>query len=250
MESAWFNTIVSVGTISLISLVGAVFLASRDRTNGDEPSALMHFLIALAIGALLGDVFIHLWPEASEQLGMAAAGYLAAGFGVFFLLEKILHWRHSHEPEVAGRIEPYGIMNLVGDGLHNFIDGALIAASYLISVPIGVATTIAVVLHEIPQELGDYAILRTAGFSKGKAIFFNFLSALTAVLGAVIVLISGIDIEATAQYILAFTAGGFIYIAFILLKKLGEELTVARTLAQLVAFGLGTLLMWAITLVE
>lgn len=246
----WTQTIVSVVVVSLISLVGALFLASKDTTDENSDSPLMLFLIALAVGALLGDVFIHLWPEASEQLGAGAAGYLAAGFGLFFLIEKLLHWRHQHGSIKENRIEPYGAMNLIGDGLHNFIDGALIAASYLVSFPIGFATTIAVILHEIPQELGDYAILRSAGFSKQRAVLFNFLSALAAVAGGVIVLASGIDLANTAHYILAFTAGGFIYIAFLLLKKLGEDLTFGKAIGQLAAFGLGALLMWAVKFVE
>ncbi len=246
----WVQTLVSVGIVSLISLVGALFLASQDKTDEDSESLLIHTLIAVAVGALLGDVFIHLWPEAFESLGVSAATYLGAGFAIFFLLEKVLHWRHKHSQSNENAIEPYGIMNLVGDGLHNFIDGALIAAAYVVSLPIGFATTIAVILHEIPQELGDYAILRMAGFSKRKAVFFNFLSALAAVAGGILVLAFGVNIESTASYIIAFTAGGFIYIAFLLLKKLGEDLTFGRAIGQLLAFGVGILLLWVVKFIE
>lgn len=251
MSNAWFATIASVTIVSLVSLVGAMIIAVHDRTSEDEEySSFMHFLIALAVGALLGDTMIHLLPEAFADAGQLASLYVGGGFIVFFVLEKFLHWRHHHQQQVENRIEPVGVMNLFGDGLHNFIDGALIAASYLISFPIGLATTIAVVLHEIPQELGDYAILRSAGFSKRMAIFSNFLSALLAVVGAVAVLLATIDVAATAPLILAFTAGGFIYIVLILLRKLGEEITHSRIVSHIIAIMLGILLMWAITFIE
>ncbi|QQG49622.1 MAG: ZIP family metal transporter [Candidatus Berkelbacteria bacterium] len=251
MSNAWFATIASVTVVSLVSLIGAFVIAVHDRRSEDEEySPFMHFLIALAVGALLGDAMIHLLPEAFAEAGQIASLYVGGGFIVFLILEKFLHWRHHHRQQVKNRIEPVGVMNLVGDGLHNFIDGALIAASYLISFPIGLATTIAVVLHEIPQELGDYAILRSAGFSKRSAIFFNFVSALFAIVGAVVVLSTTINVIATAPLILAFTAGGFIYIVLILLKKLGEELTASRTFGHIASIVLGILLMWALKFIE
>lgn len=227
MDSVWSVSLLSVAVVSLISLIGAVVLARYDRG-----ASHMLVLISLAIGALLGDVFIHLLPEAYEN-GESAAWWIMGGFLVFFIIEKGLHWRHEHEPAEEGQIEPYGVMNLVGDGLHNFIDGALIAASYMVSFPIGIATTVAVVLHEIPQELGDYAILRSAGFSRAKALFWNFMSGVAAILGTILVLVLGINIELTALQILAFTAGGFIYLVMILLKKLEEEIPVHKALCGL-----------------
>jgi zinc and cadmium transporter len=246
MESAWLNTIVSVSFVSLISLIGITVLSRFDRQGGS-----MKFLIALAIGALLGDVVIHILPETYEELGLATAAWLIGGFAIFFMLEKVLHWRHEHVAGAGeGRVEPFGVMNLVADGLHNFIDGALVAASYLISFPIGLATTIAVILHEIPQELGDYAILRSAGFTRSKAIGWNFISALFAIVGAVVVLAAGISIDVSAQKILAFTAGGFLYIVVVLAQRLGEEVPFLRVVANLAGVGLGVALMWLVTFVE
>jgi zinc and cadmium transporter len=245
MESVWSTALLSVSIVSLISLVGAVIISRQDQNH-----AVLRFLIALAIGALLGDVVIHLLPEAYEGLGLGAALWLLGGFVVFLLIEKVLHWRHEHISQSAERIEPYGVMNLIGDGLHNFIDGALIGASYLVSFPIGLATTIAVVLHEVPQELGDYAILRSAGFSRAKALGWNFVSALFAVVGAVVVLFAEIDIEVSAQKILAFTAGGFIYIVVLLVQKLEDEAPLRRTFGQALGVVLGVALMWLITFIE
>ncbi len=249
MINAWVYSLISVVIVSGISLVGALTIAFHDDTE-ESYSPFMHFLIAIAVGALLGDAMIHLLPEAFADVGQQASLYIVGGFIVFFGLEKFLHWRHHHHQHSQDRIEPVGIMNLVGDGLHNFIDGALIAASYLISLPIGIATTLAVILHEIPQELGDYAILRSAGFKKGPAIFFNFLSALTAILGTVVVLLSTFDISATAPLILAFTAGGFLYIVMLLLRKLGEDLTTKRAFSHTVAILIGVAMMWLIKFVE
>lgn len=247
--SVFGYTLLSVLIVSAVSFIGAITIAASEGQTNDEPPAWLQLLIGLAIGALLGDVAIHLLPEAYANIGAQAPIYLIGGFLIFFILEKLLHWRHHHA-SVTSRVEPYGVMNLVGDGLHNFIDGALIAASYLVSFPIGLATTIAVVLHEIPQELGDYAILRSAGFTRKAALGFNFLSALAAVVGAMLVLGLQIDVEAGADKILAFTAGGFLYIVVLLLRKLGEEMTAKRVFGQLVMIGLGFALMWLITFIE
>lgn len=245
METVWTNTLISVVIVSLISLVGVAILARSDREGSP-----MKFLIALAIGALLGDVAIHILPETYEEIGLGAASWLLGGFAVFYLLEKVLHWRHEHASETEDKVEPYGVMNLFADGLHNLIDGALIAASYAISFPIGLATTIAVVLHEIPQELGDYAILRSAGFTKARALGWNFVSALFAIVGAVTVLVIGIDVETSAHQLLAFTAGGFLYIVVLLVQRLGAEVPIIRLLTNLVGVGTGVFLMWLITLIE
>lgn len=245
MDTVWLQTLVSVGIVSLISLVGVTVLARFDREGGP-----IKFLIALAIGALLGDVALHILPESYEELGIVSSWWLLGGFGIFFLLEKVLHWRHEHASEVEGKIEPFGVMNLVADGLHNLIDGALIAASYAVSLPVGLATTVAVVLHEIPQELGDYAVLRSAGFSKARALIWNFVSALFAILGAIIALAIGIDLELNAQKVLAFTAGGFLYIVVLLVQRLGSEVPFARLASNVAGAATGVLAMWLLTLIE
>lgn len=238
-------TIVSVVIVSIVSLIGVIALAvSEERLKSP-----LDWLVGLAIGALFGDAVFHLLPESFAHLGKAAGVYLAAGLVLFFIFEKLLHWRHSHKATHPSNIEPIGWLNLSADGIHNFIDGMLIAASYLVSAPIGYATTVAVILHEIPQELGDYGILREANFSRRAALFWNFLSGLAAILGAMAVLYFGIGSEESSVKLLAFTAGGFLYMVLILLQKVGSELTTKRVFMYASAITLGVVAMWLLTFV-
>lgn len=205
----WFYTLISVFVVSLISLVGVFTLSINDRVL----NKIVHILVSFAAGTLLGDAFIHLLPEAYSSGSIVASVAVLAGIISFFILEKAIKWRHCHEtgcPEHS-QVLPYVI--LVGDGLHNFIDGMIIAASFLVSVPVGIATTTAVVLHEIPQEIGDFGSLVYGGLGKIKALLYNFLSALAAVAGALIVLMLSSKIKGTELYLIPFAAGGFIYIA-------------------------------------
>jgi len=142
-------------------------------------------------------------------------------------------------------------MNLVADGLHNLIDGILIGASYLAGVSVGLATTIAVVLHEIPQEMGDFGVLIHAGFSKSRALYLNFLSALLAIAGAVLALVASTQIKQLPNAVLPFTAGGFIYIAGSdLVPELHKERAPVKSLLQLGAIGIGVSLMLLLTLLD
>lgn len=244
---AWVNTILSVSFVSLLSLVGVVYLALND----DKLRKIILFLVSFSAGALFGGAFIHLIPEASEKIsdGSVMALFIILGILIFFVLEKFIHWRHCHIPTSKKHPHPLGIMNLVGDGLHNLIDGMVIAASYLTSVQLGITTTIAVTLHEIPQEISDLGVLIHAGYSKTKALFFNFISALTAVLGAVIVLLVGTKVNHLVLYLLPITAGGFIYIAGSdLIPELKKECIPAyKNIAQLIGIILGILLMYTLS---
>ena len=141
---------------------------------------------------------------------------------------------------------PFAYTNLVGDGLHNFIDGLIIGASYIVSVPVGIATTIAVVLHEIPQEIGDFGVLIHAGFSKGKALALNFLSAVAAILGAVVALWLSGAVEGLEMVLIPLAAGGFIYIAGSdLIPELHKENHIVRSILQVISFiaGIGVMLL-------
>jgi len=226
----------AVAGVSIVSLIGAAAGA-----RWLERHAVVLAAVALAAGALLGDALLHLLPESSLLWGgftLPMAALVVAGFLVFFLLETVLRYGHAHgESALAeahghhhahdarsppagerradghGRVKAFGWMNLVGDGLHNLIDGVVIAAAFLIDVPLGFATALAVALHEIPQELGDFAVLVRAGFSRRRALLFNFLSALVALAGALIFLLLPFDTELLEKYALPITAGGFIYIA-------------------------------------
>jgi len=249
----WLYSISSVLLVSLFSLIGAItILMSEKKIKG-----LIFALVALSVGALFGDVFIHIIPELYEESFNpdSISLLIILGIVIFFVLEKFLHWQHSHpceEPHCEHhQIEPVGKMVLISDGLHNFIDGIIIGASYLISLPVGIATTIAVILHEIPQELGNFGVLLHSGYSKGKALFYNFLSALTAFVGVLIPLTFGGG-EELANFILPIAAGGFIYIAGSdLIPELHDgKRDVTKASTQLLFIIIGVALMFALTLFE
>ena len=158
-----------------------------------------------------------------------------------FILEKFVHWHHCHtQNHKHHKVEPFAIMNLIGDGVHNFIDGLIIGASYLISIQVGIATTIAVALHEIPQEISDFGVLMHGGFSRSKALFFNFISALTAVFGVIIALTASVYITGIENMLIPIAAGQFIYIAAAdLIPELHKETNTTKSLLQLLFFVLG-----------
>ncbi|MGH2760374.1 MAG: ZIP family metal transporter, partial [Actinomycetota bacterium] len=194
-------------------------------------------LIAFAAGALLGDAFIHLLPEIAESdtgFDLTASFALLGGVVAFFVLEKVLHWHHAHYPREE-HVHPVAVTNLVGDGLHNFVDGSIVAGSFLVSTKVGIATSVAVVLHEIPQELGDFAILVRAGLKPRRALVMNALTALAAVVGAVVTLVVAEAIGGVERVVVPITAGAFVYIASTdLLPELHKEPQLGRSLLQLV----------------
>jgi len=164
---------------------------------------------------------------------------------LFFVLEKFLRWRHCHDVDCDLHPKQLGTINLVGDAVHNFIDGALIGSSYLVSIPLGITVTLAVIAHEIPQELGDFGVLLHSGFKIKKAIIFNFLSALTAVVGTIVALLVGSKIESFIHIMLPLTAGGFVYIALAdLVPELHKENKFWRNFLQFIVFVLGFLVMY------
>lgn len=207
-------------------------------------------MVSFAAGGLLGGAFLHLLPELVEEghFNVMTSLYILLGILIFFVLEKILHWRHCHLAATKSHTHTLGYMNLIGDAFHNFTDGALIAGSYLLSVPVGIATTIAVIMHEIPQEMGDFGVLLHSGMKVKKALLFNFLSALTAVLGAVIILGLGISNENLVQIIIPITIGGFIYIASAdLIPELHKDVKIKNSIIQLISFIIGIGIMFALT---
>jgi len=212
MLITWLYTITSVIIVSLISLIGVVTLGLNEKTL----KKTIIYLVSFSAGALFGAAFLDLLPEAVSTAGgftKTVSFGLLAGILVFFIVEKFIHWRHCHLEATKKHIHPVGFLNLFGDGVHNFIDGLVIAATFLVSIPLGIVTTIAVLLHEIPQEMGDFGVLLHAGFTKSRALFFNFLSALTAVAGAIVGLLIGARMGNVTLFLIPFAAGGFIYIA-------------------------------------
>ena len=234
-------TLVSVFAVSIISLIGLASLAVTAR----RLQTMLIYFISFAAGALFGDAFLHLLPEISKEgLGLMSAGGILGGISVFFVLEKVIHWRHCHMPLNKEHIHPFAYVNLIGDGLHNFLDGVIIASSYLVSVPAGIATTIAVALHEIPQEIGDFGILVHGGFSRAKALALNFVTALAAVAGAVITLWATTFVEQLELVLVPLAVGGFLYIAGSdLIPELHKETTPWRSIVQVIAFlaGIGVM---------
>ncbi|MDQ3880698.1 MAG: ZIP family metal transporter [Chloroflexota bacterium] len=232
--TTWVYSLVAVVAISGVSLIGAVTLVLR-------PGALsrsLPTLIAFAAGALLGDAFLHIIPELAESeagLDLFASFALIGGIVLFFILEKILHWHHAHVPTEDPRLlHPVAATNLLGDALHNFIDGGIVAGAFLLSPGLGLATALAVALHEIPQELGDFGILIHAGLQPRRALGLNLLVALTAVAGAVVTLVVASEAAGFDRVLLPLTAGGFIYIASTdLFPELHKEPHPIRSAVQL-----------------
>lgn len=249
MTSIYIYAFASVLIVSIVSFIG-VFALSLQETLLKKYISL---LVSVAIGALLGDAFIHLIPEAlaetSSELGVSLA--IIGGILVFFILEKFFHWHHHGDDVNETHIHPSGRMILVSDSLHNFIDGLIIASSYMVGIEIGIATTIAVVLHEIPQEIGDFGVLIHSGYTKTKALLLNFISALTAVLGVAAGFVLGGAAESLAVWFLPIAAGGFIYIASAdLIPELHKTKDAKHSALQLFAVCIGVAAMVALVLLE
>ncbi|MFW0837934.1 MAG: ZIP family metal transporter [Candidatus Komeilibacteria bacterium] len=250
MSPIWIWTLTSVIVVSLISLVGVITIFYKEQ----KQKTLIWLLVSLAVGALFGDAFIHLIPEIYSDAThpVWSSFFILAGICIFFIMEKFLNWHHYHHSDHSHEtIKPLGYLNLISDGIHNLIDGIIIAVAYLVSLPVGIATTITVILHEIPQEISDFGLLLHAGFSKTKAIWLNLLSASIAIIGAALALIIGHNITAVTEYALATAAGGFIYIAGSdLVPELHKEIAIKKTLLQFVMVGIGVGLMFAMLLIE
>ena len=232
----------SVLLISLLSLIGAITVS----INIKKLKKFLIYMVSFSTGAMFGDAFIHLLPEVVEEFGFGLniSLYIISGILFAFLIEKVIHWRHCHHPTTKEHVHPFAFMNIVGDCVHNFIDGLIIGASYLASIPAGIATTVAVALHEIPQEIGDFGILLHGGFSRGKALMINFVTALTAVLGAVAAILIGKSIENATVFLLPFAAGTFIYIAAAdLIPELHKEVKWKKSTIQTLLILLGIILM-------
>lgn len=234
----WLYSLISVILVSAISLIGIFIIGLRE----ERLKRLSFLLVAFAVGALFGDVFIHILPEVFRKSGatLEVSLFVILGILIFFALEKFLRWRHCHIPESKQHHHPMVFMNLVGDAVHNFIDGILIGASFLISFPIGVAATLAIILHEIPQEIGDFGMLIYGGFSRNKALIFNFLSSLTSIFGVLASLVLGSHFKEYTLALLPITAGGFLYIAGSdLIPELHREVELSTSVLQFVSMLLG-----------
>ena len=239
--------LIAIG-LSLIGGLGGLLVASgvllvKDSTR----SRLIPWLVSYAVGALLGVSMLALLPATLEQLPPARAfGTLLGGILLFFVLEKLVLWRHCHTHDCEVH-ESSVFPVVIGDAFHNFVDGAVIAAAVITSVPLGVSTAFAVAAHEIPQEVGDFAILLHAGYSRGRALLLNVLSAGASALGAVSAFIALDIVPRLLPYCLALAAASFLYVAMAdLIPGLHRGRTDAGSMRQilLIGAGVGTMLVF------
>lgn len=250
MDYYWFNALISVIIVSLISLIGTFTISIKQ----EKLNKFLIYLVSFSAGALLGDVFIHLLPEIIDQgqFNIFTSLYILSGIVVSFFIEKIICWHHCRIPEQdRNHIHRFAYMNLIGDSIHNFIDGVIIAGSFLVSLPTGIGTAVAVILHEIPQEIGDFGVLLHAGMSRPKALTYNFLTATSAILGTALTLIMARYLEHINLFLIPFAAGSFIYIAAVdLIPELHKELELKKGMLQMVAFIAGIGVMMLLLLVD
>ncbi len=237
--------IVAVTIVSLLSLLGAVFITFQRKLL----DSITTYLLAFSSGILLGTVFYDLLPEGYEGLQGNVYTYLIIGFITFFILEKLIHWRHHIEAGNEDSKKHIAYLSLIGDGVHNFLDGAIIGVTFLTSVPLGIVTTIAVIAHEIPHELSDFFLLMYGGLTNKKALWYNFLSALTAILGTLFIFIFSKNVLSASPYLIGFAAGNFLYIAASdLIPELHEKRNVSISIMQTIFLVAGIVLMQIVSI--
>ena len=231
-----FSLLGSIGAVAGAGLMLALPVMIRGR--------LLPYLISYATGTLLGAAFLGMIPAALEQAPTREIlAAVLAGMVLFFTLEKLVLWRHCHDSECRVHSQAAPLI-LVGDAFHNFVDGVVIAAAFLISIPLGIATSIAVIAHEVPQEIGDFAILLESGYSRTKALVLNTLSAATTLPGAMLAYFWLEDTRTLVPYILALSAASFIYIATAdLVPNLHRRILLQDAVRQiaLMLLGIGTI---------
>ncbi|MAG52379.1 MAG: ZIP family metal transporter [Nanoarchaeota archaeon] len=246
MVNTLLAIIIATFIASAISLLGILTLLIKDKLL----DKILLALVSLSAGTLLGGAFLHLIPESIEYFSSEIVFlYILIGFILFFLMEKILHWHHCHH----GKCDKHSIahINLVGDSVHNFIDGLIIASSFIVDIRLGIITTLVVILHEVPQELGDFGVLVYSGFTKTKALFLNFITAITAVLGGIIGYFLSSYTEMAIAFFLPFAAGGFIYIAASdLVPEIKKEMELKKYIVNFILFLIGIVLMYGLLFIE
>ena len=243
MEQSLLYALLATIFISTLSLIGVVtFFIKKDLLN-----KIAFYLVAFSAGALLGGAFFHLLPEALEEAeGLTPFMFLILGIMLFFVLERFLKWHHCHKDGVC-EVHTFTYMSLIGDGFHNFIDGLVIASAFSVDFELGLVTTIAVLAHELPQEFGDFGVLIHGGFSRLKALLWNFASSATAVLGAIVGFYLANSLESFSPYLLSFAAGGFIYIAMSdLVPELHKEVKLSKAFLSFALFVFGIIFMLSV----
>ena len=244
MLTILFQILIAVLIVSLVSVLG-ILIFFRKKTL----DRVLFFLVSFAAGTLLGAAFLDLLPEALEG-GFKESIPIFILFGVlsFFILEKFLYWHHHHAGHEGEEMHGFTYLNIVGDAIHNFLDGAVIAISFMNNTALGIVTTIAIIAHEIPQEIADFSILIYGGFSKSKALVYNFLTALTAVIGSLAAYFYSSAIENSSIFLTSFAVGGFIYIASTdLIPEIHKEKDLKKSFLQFLFLVLGVVLIWIVS---
>lgn len=244
---ALFYSLLAALSVSAISLVGVLIIGASKK----KLEVVLFYLVSFSAGSLLGGAFFHLLPEALENAeALGVFEVVLVGFLLFFILERVLRWHHCHKMDCDTH-KILGYQNLVGDGVHNFIDGLIIISAFFVDMSLGFAVTLSVILHEIPQEIGDFGVLLYSGFSKTKAIVFNLLSALFSIVGVLVGFVLITRIESVVSLLLPFAAGGFMYIAASdLIPELHREKNVKKSLIASIFFALAILFMLGLKLAE
>ena len=234
--------LLSTVSLSLISLVGVVALFLKEKIL----KKIIFPLVAFSAGALIGGAMLHMIPEAIEVAGpnIWIFVWVIIGFSLFFLLEQFIHWHHCHRT-ISEHKHPVTYLILIADAIHNFIGGLAIGGAFMVDIRLGLVTSFVAASHEIPQELGDFGILIHGGWEKKKALLFNFISALTMVLGGLVVYFASFKINIV--YLLPFAAGNFIYIASSdLIPEIKHRDNIKENLLHFLSFTVGVLLIWAV----
>jgi len=241
MPTVIFQILLAVLIVSLISFVGTFVFFSRKIVG-----KYLFYAVSFAAGSMIGAAFLDLLPETvNAGFDKNAAFIIILGIFSFFVLEKFLHWHHHH----TGRkdVHAYNYLNTIGDAVHNFIDGAIIAISFVHSTSVGIVATIAIIAHEIPQEIGDFAVLLHGGWSKMKASMINFMTALTSFLGALLAYFYSGFASYSTNFMTAFAIGGFIYIAGTdLIPEIHKEKNLKRSFVQFMFMVFGVLVIWVV----
>jgi zinc and cadmium transporter len=237
--------LVSTILVSLISLIGLITISFKK----DFFKKILLVLVAFAAGTMLGASFFDVLPEATKIIKENTFFYILIGILIFFIVERYIHWHHCHRyHEQHAKIQPSVYLNLVGDGVHNFIDGTIIAASFLTNLQVGIISTIAIASHEIPQEMGDFGILIKGGLKPRKALFFNLLSALLSVVGGLITIFFANIFQNITPILLSIAGGGFIYLSLVdIVPDLHKEIKTQIIILEGFSLFMGILIMFCLT---
>ena len=231
--------------VSLISLIGLVTIPFKK----DSVKKILIILVAFAAGTMLGASFFDVLPEALKIFGENTFFYVLIGILIFFVVERYIHWHHCHYyHEKHEEIQPMAYLNLIGDGVHNFIDGTIIAASFITNLQLGIISTIAIASHEIPQEMGDFAIILKGGLKPKKGLLFNLLSALLCVIGGLITLFFVNISQSIKPILLSIAGGGFIYLSLVdIVPDLHKEIKTQIIILESLSLFMGILTMFFLT---